>query len=238
MKRLDNILVNTGYGSRREVQKLIRWKKVKVNGEIINTPSKHVDPLKDEIYVYEHKVEYREFVYLMLNKPSGFVSAVQDKFDRTVLELINEEDKVLEPYPVGRLDKDTVGLLILSNDGTMCHRVLSPKLHVEKKYYVKVSSCLNFGHVETFNSGVVLKDGYKCKSAKLEIINSSLNGSECEVTLTEGKFHQIKRMFEAIDMEVTYLKRVKFCNIYLDENLKEGAYRHLTEEEVNFLKSV
>lgn len=238
MKRLDNVLVNSGYGSRREVQKIIRWKKVKVNGEIITTPSKHVDVLKDEIYVLDKKVVYKEFVYLMLNKPSGFVSAVQDKFERTVLELIEDEDIVLNPYPIGRLDKDTVGLLILSNDGNMCHRVLSPKLHVEKKYLVKVFSCLNSGHVEKFNNGVVLDDGYKCKSSKLEILNSSPDESECEVILTEGKFHQVKRMFEAIGMTVTYLKRVKFCHINLDDNLKEGEYRHLTDEEVKILKSI
>ena len=238
MKRLDNILVNSGYGSRREVQKLIRWKKVKVNGEIVTTPSIHVDPIKDEIYVLDKKVIYREFVYLMLNKPSGFVSAVQDKFDRTVLELINHEDKVLEPYPIGRLDKDTVGLLILSNDGNMCHRVLSPKLHVEKKYLVKVSSCLNFGHVERFNNGITLDDGYKCKSAKLEILDSSDEESTCEVILTEGKFHQVKRMFDALDMKVIYLKRIMFCNITLDNSLKEGEYRHLSEEEINLLKSI
>ena len=238
MKRLDNVLVNSGYGSRREVQKIIRWKKVKVNGEIITTPSKHVDVLKDEIYVLDKKVVYKEFVYLMLNKPSGFVSAVQDKFERTVLELIEDEDIVLNPYPIGRLDKDTVGLLILSNDGNMCHRVLSPKLHVEKKYLVKVFSCLNSGHVEKFNNGIVLEDGYKCKSSKLEILNSSPDESECEVILTEGKFHQVKRMFEAIGMTVTYLKRVKFCHINLDDNLKEGEYRHLTDEEVKILKSI
>lgn len=238
MKRLDNVLVNSGYGSRREVQKIIRQKKVKVNGEIINKPSVHVDVLKDEICVLNSKVLYKNFVYLMLNKPAGFVSATHDKFDRTVLELINNEDKILEPYPVGRLDKDTVGLLIISNDGNMCHRVLSPKRHVEKKYFVKVDMCLKNSHVEIFNNGIVLDDGYKCKSVALEILNSSDESSECFVILTEGKFHQIKRMFNSIGANVLYLKRITFCDIELDENLNEGEYRHLTDEEINILKSV
>lgn len=238
MKRLDNVLVNSGFGSRREVQKIIRQKKVKVNGEIINRPSVHVDVLRDEVYVLNQKVDYKDFVYLMLNKPAGFVSAVQDKFDRTVLELIRDEDKVLEPYPVGRLDKDTVGLLIISNDGNMCHRVLSPKRHVEKKYFVRVDTCLKSSDSETFNNGVILDDGYKCKPVILEILSSGSDGSECVVTLVEGKFHQIKRMFNSIGSNVLHLKRIKFCDIYLDESLGEGEYRHLTDDEINILKSV
>lgn len=238
MKRLDNILVNSGFGSRREVQKIIKQKKVTVNGEIINRPSMHFDILKDNICVLGEKVLYREFVYLMLNKPAGFVSATHDKFERTVLELIDDKDKFLDPYPIGRLDKDTVGLLIISNDGNMCHRVLSPKYHVEKKYFVKVNICLNSSHVEIFNNGVVLDDGYKCKPCKLVILNSDSEMSECEVILTEGKFHQIKKMFEAINSKVLYLKRTKFSGIELDESLNEGEYRNLTDEEINILKSV
>ncbi len=238
MKRLDNILANSGYGSRREVQKLIRCKKVKVNGEIVNNPSTHVDGNKDEIYVFDEKVQYKDFVYLMLNKPSGFISATHDNFDRVVLELIDDKDKILDPYPIGRLDKDTVGLLLISNDGEMCHRVLSPKRHVTKKYFVKVDNCLNCSHIEIFNEGVVLDDGYKCKKSLLKILNSSNEFSECELILTEGKFHQVKRMFEAIGFNVLYLKRVEFCTIKLDPNLKEGEYRHLTESEINILKSV
>lgn len=238
MKRLDNILVNSGYGSRREVQKIIKQKKVTVNGEIINRPSMHFDILKDDICVLGEKVLYKEFVYLMLNKPSGFVSATHDKFERTVLELIDDKDKFLDPYPIGRLDKDTVGLLIISNDGNMCHRVLSPKYHVEKKYFVRVDTCLNSSHVEIFKNGVVLDNGYKCKPCELIILNSDSETSECEVILTEGKFHQIKKMFEAIDSKVLYLKRTKFSGIELDENLNEGEYRNLSDEEINILKSV
>lgn len=238
MKRLDNILVNSGYGSRREVQKIIKQKRVKVNEEIINKPATHVDILKDEICVDGERVEYKEFVYLMLNKPEGFVSATYDKFERTVLELIDDEDKILDPYPIGRLDKDTVGLLLISNDGTMCHRVLSPKRHVDKKYFARVKGCLNSSHIEIFNKGVEIDGGYVCKPCDLKILNSSVEVSECEIILTEGKFHQIKRMFEAIGSEVLYLKRTKFSEIELDENLREGEYRHLTEEEINILKSV
>lgn len=238
MKRLDNLLVNSGYGSRREVQKIIRQKKVTINGEIVNRPAVHVDILKDEVCVLGEKVVYKEFVYLMMNKPAGFVSATHDKFDRTVLELIDDEDKFLDPYPIGRLDKDTVGLLLISNDGNMCHRVLSPKRHVEKKYFAKVDMCLNSSHIEIFKDGITIDDGYKCKPAILNILNSSEEESECEIILTEGKFHQIKRMFEALGGNVTYLKRTKFCEIVLDENLNEGEYRHLTDDEVNILKSI
>lgn len=238
MKRLDNILVNSGYGSRREVQKIIKQKRVTVNGEIINRPAVHVDVLKDEICVDEERVVYKKFIYLMLNKPKGFVSATHDKFDRTVLELIDDDDKILNPYPIGRLDKDTVGLLLISNDGAMCHRVLSPKRHVEKKYFAKVEGCLNSSHIEIFNKGIEIDGGYVCKPCDLKILNSSIEMSECEIILTEGKFHQIKRMFNAIGFEVLYLKRIKFYDIELDKNLNEGEYRHLTEEEINILKSV
>ena len=130
----------------------------------------------------------------------------------------------MEPYPVGRLDKDTVGLLIISNDGNMCHRVLSPKRHVEKKYFVRVDTCLNSSHIEIFSKGVILEDGYKCKPVELKILNSTPTSSECEV--------------EAINSNVLYLKRIEFCGIELDENLNEGEYRHLTDEEVNILKLV
>jgi len=151
---------------------------------------------------------------------------------------VREEDKILDPYPIGRLDKDTVGLLIISNDGNMCHRVLSPKRHVEKKYFVIVNGCLNDSFIEIFNDGVVLEDGIKCKSAKLKILKIHNDKSECELILTEGKFHQIKRMFEVLGFLVTYLKRIEFGGLKLDESLKEGEYRHLTEEEINLLKMV
>lgn len=238
MKRLDNLLVNSGYGSRREVQKLIRQKKVTVNGEVVNKPAVHVDFVKDKVCVLGEEVLYNEFVYLMMNKPSGFISATYDKFERTVLELVDDEDKMLEPYPIGRLDKDTVGLLIISNDGDMCHRVLSPKRHVEKKYFVRVDGCLNDSYIEIFNDGIVLEDDVKCKPARLTILKAYENESECELILTEGKFHQIKRMFEVLGFKVTYLRRVEFGGIKLDESLKEGEYRHLTSEEVNLLKTV
>lgn len=238
MKRLDNFLVNNGYGSRKEVKKLIHQNSVSVNGEIVNKPSVHIDVDNDKVCVLGEEVLYKEFVYLMMNKPSGFVSAVYDKFDRTVLEIIDERDKILDPYPIGRLDKDTVGLLIISNDGDMCHRVLSPKRHVEKKYFVRVNGCLNDSFVGIFSDGIVLEDGIKCKSSKLKILKVYEGESECELILIEGKFHQIKRMFGVFGFMVTYLKRIEFGGIRIDENLKEGEYRHLTIEEINLLKMV
>lgn len=238
MMRLDKFIANNGYGSRKEVHKLIRQNSVSVNGEIVDKPSVHIDIKKDKVCVNGEEVLYTEFVYLMMNKPPGFVSATFDKFDRTVLEIVSEEDKILGPYPIGRLDKDTVGLLIISNDGDMCHRVLSPKRHVEKKYFVRVDGCLNDSFIGIFNDGVVLEDGVKCKSAKLKILKVHNDGSECELILTEGKFHQIKRMFETFGFLVTYLKRIEFGGLKLDEGLKEGEYRHLTVEEINLLKMV
>lgn len=238
MKRLDNFLVNTGYGSRKEVQKLIRSNQVRVNEEVVNKPSIHVDVLKDKVFILDEEVVYRDFVYLMMNKPAGFVSSTYDKFDRTVLELVLDEDKILDPYPIGRLDKDTVGLLIISNDGDMCHRVLSPKHHVKKKYFVKVNGSLNNSHIEIFSNGIVLDGDIKCKPAKLTILQSDRSESRCELILTEGKFHQVKRMFDVLGLKVIYLRRVEFGGIKIDETLKEGEYRHLTEEEVGLLKSV
>lgn len=238
MKRLDNILVNSGYGSRKDVQKIIKGKNVLVNNEIITKPSIHVNIQEDDITVYNEKVNYVEFVYLMMNKPKGFVSATHDKYDRTVLDLINDKDKFLEPYPIGRLDKDTVGLLIISNDGDMCHRVLAPKRHVSKKYFAKVNIPLNENHVKLFKNGIILEDNYKCMPGILNIISSSNEESHCEIVIHEGKFHQIKRMFESLGGSVTYLKRTNFGEIVLDESLLEGEYRHLTESEVSSLKSV
>ncbi len=234
MKRLDNLLANSGYGSRKDVQKIIKGKRVSVNGNIITKVSEHVDVAKDKVMVDGETLIYREFVYLMMNKPSGFVSAVHDKFDRVVLDLIDEEDKILEPYPIGRLDKDTVGLLIISNDGEMCHRVLSPKRHVPKKYFVYVDGILKEEYIKIFKDGVILEDGTLCKEAILNI----LDDTSCYLTITEGKFHQVKRMFESLSLNVTYLKRVEFSDIKLDESLKEGEYRHLTDEEIEILKRV
>lgn len=232
MERIDKILANMGYGSRKEVKKLIKNNLVEVNGKKIKDPSINIDPEKDKIMVGDEIVNYRKFIYIMMNKPEGVVSATFDNYDETVIDLLEEEYQVFNPFPVGRLDKDTVGLLLITNDGELNHKLISPKWKVDKVYYAEINKEVNDEDVEAFKNGIVLSDGYKCMPGKLEIIKSDENGAEVYVTIQEGKFHQVKRMFEALDKKVVYLKRVKFGNISLDENLEEGEYRELTEEEL------
>lgn len=232
MERIDKILANMGYGSRKEVKKLIKNNLVEVNGEKIKDPSINIDPEKDKIMVGDEIVNYRKFIYIMMNKPEGVVSATFDNYDETVIDLLGEEYQVFNPFPVGRLDKDTVGLLLITNDGELNHKLISPKWKVDKVYYAEINKEVNDEDVEAFKNGIILSDGYKCMPGKLEIIKSDENGAEVYVTIQEGKFHQVKRMFEALDKKVVYLKRVKFGNISLDENLEEGEYRELTEEEL------
>ncbi|RXI50254.1 16S rRNA pseudouridine(516) synthase [Clostridium tetani] len=232
MERIDKILANMGYGSRKEVKKLIKNNLVEVNGEKVKDPSINIDPEKDKILVGDKLVNYRKFIYIMMNKPEGVVSATFDNYDETVIDLLEEEYQVFNPFPVGRLDKDTVGLLLITNDGELNHKLISPKWKVDKVYYAEINKEVNEKDIEAFQNGIVISDGYKCMPGKLEIIKSDENGAEVYVTIQEGKFHQVKRMFEALDKKVVYLKRVKFGNINLDETLEEGEYRELTEEEL------
>ncbi|AAO36869.1 pseudouridine synthase [Clostridium tetani] len=232
MERIDKILANMGYGSRKEVKKLIKNNLVEVNGEKVKDPSINIDPEKDKILVGDKVVNYRKFIYIMMNKPEGVVSATFDNYDETVIDLLEEEYQVFNPFPVGRLDKDTVGLLLITNDGELNHKLISPKWKVDKVYYAEINKEVNEKDIEAFQNGIVISDGYKCMPGKLEIIKSDENGAEVYVTIQEGKFHQVKRMFEALDKKVVYLKRVKFGNINLDETLEEGEYRELTEEEL------
>lgn len=232
MERLDKILANMGYGTRKEVKKLVKSNLVEVNGEKVKDPSINVDPKKDKILVGNEIVDYRKFIYIMMNKPEGVVSATVDNYDETVIDLLEEEYKVFNPFPVGRLDKDTVGLLLITNDGELNHKLISPRWNVDKVYYAEINKEVDDRDIEAFKNGIVISEGYKCRPGKLEIIKSDENGAEVYVTIQEGKFHQVKRMFEALDKEVVYLKRVKFGNINLDETLKEGEYRELTEDEL------
>ncbi len=171
-----------------------------------------------------------------MNKPAGVVSATFDNYDETVVDLLEYEHRIFDPFPVGRLDKDTVGFLLLTNDGELNHRLISPKWHVDKVYYAKIDKKVDDKDIKAFEKGVVLDDGYKCLPAKLEIIRAAEDGSEVLVTLQEGKFHQVKRMFESVSKKVTYLKRIAFGPLKLDEDLEEGEYRELTEEELVQLK--
>lgn len=234
-QRIDKILSNLGYGSRSELKKLCKSGLVKVNGKVINNPGVQVDVENDEILFDGEKVVYKEFIYLMLNKPDGYISATFDKRDPIVLDLIDKEDLIFEPFPVGRLDKDTEGLLVLTNDGQLAHRVLSPKKHVPKTYYAKVEGVITEEDVNAFAEGVTLDDGYETMPAELEILKSD-EISEIELTIHEGKFHQVKRMFESVGKKVVYLKRLSMGKLKLDEGLALGEYRELTEEEVKMIE--
>lgn len=235
MERLDKILSNMGYGSRKDVKKIIKEGRVEINGEIIYKNDYKINPYTDKIKLDGEEIFFRKYVYIMMNKPKGLVSSTDDPINRTVLELLDEEYLIFNPFPAGRLDKDTEGLLILTNDGKLAHELLSPKKGVEKTYYVEVDGYVEEEHKKLFNEGVTLDDGYKTLSAKLKIIESGFI-SKVELTIKEGKFHQVKRMFQAIDMEVIYLKRISMGPIKLDERLELGQYRELAEEEIKLLK--
>ena len=234
-QRIDKVLSNLGYGSRSELKKICKNGLVKVNGKVINNPGVQVDVENDEIIFDGEKVTYKEFIYLMLNKPDGYISATFDKRDPIVLDLIDKEDLVFEPFPVGRLDKDTEGLLVLTNDGQLAHRVLSPKKHVPKTYYAKIEGVVTEEDIKAFAKGVTLDDGYETMPAELVILKSD-EISEIELTIHEGKFHQVKRMFESVDKKVIYLKRLSMGKLQLDENLALGEYRELTDEEVKMIE--
>ena len=234
-QRIDKVLSNLGYGSRSELKKICKNGLVKVNGKFINNPGVQVDVENDEIIFDGEKVTYKEFIYLMLNKPDGYISATFDKRDPIVLDLIDKEDLVFEPFPVGRLDKDTEGLLVLTNDGQLAHRVLSPKKHVPKTYYAKIEGVVTEDDIKAFAKGVTLDDGYETMPAELVILKSD-EISEIELTIHEGKFHQVKRMFESVDKKVIYLKRLSMGKLQLDKNLALGEYRELTDEEIKMIE--
>ena len=236
MERLDKVLSNLGYGSRKEIKQAIRKGLIEVNGELVKDNGMQVDPENDRIIVNGEEIFYRKYIYLMMNKPDGVVSATFDNRDETVIDLLEVEHQVFNPFPVGRLDKDTVGLLLLTNDGELNHRLISPKWKVDKIYYAKIDKKVTEADVKKFKNGITLDDGYLCKEAKLEILEATDEGSEVMITIQEGKYHQVKRMFEAVGKNVIYLKRVEFGTLKLDEDLEEGEYRELTEEEINILK--
>ncbi|EGT3814323.1 TPA: rRNA pseudouridine synthase [Clostridioides difficile] len=234
-QRIDKILSNLGYGSRSEIKKYCKQGSVVVNGSEVSNTGTQVDTENDEILFNGEEVIYREYIYLMMNKPDGYISATTDKYDPTVLDLIDLSYLAFEPFPVGRLDKDTEGLLVLTNDGKLSHRVLSPKKHVPKTYYAKIDGVVTEEDVEAFLEGVVLDDGYKTMPSQLNILKSD-DESEIELTIHEGKFHQVKRMFESVGKKVVYLKRLSMGNLKLDESLKLGEYRELTDEEVKLIE--
>ncbi len=229
MIRLDKMLAHMGYGSRKEVKELIRKGFVSVDGEIVKSDDIKVDE-NNEVVIFDDVVNYDEFIYLMLNKPDGYISATYDNNYPVVLDLIyGYESRNL--FPVGRLDIDTYGLLILTNDGKLAHKLLSPKGHVPKKYYLKYEGTYKDSFKEIFKNGIKLDD-YITKPA----IYEDLGNNEAYITIYEGKYHQVKRMMEYVGCKVTYLERIEFGDIKLDNNLKRGEFRLLSDEEVNKLK--
>ncbi|WP_286155290.1 pseudouridine synthase [Romboutsia ilealis] len=233
--RVDKLLSNVGVASRAELKKYCKQGLISVNGKVINNPGIQVDSENDEVMFNGEKIVYREFIYIMLNKPDGYISATFDKYDPIVLDLIDQSYLVFEPFPVGRLDKDTEGLLVLTNDGQLAHRVLSPKKHVPKTYYAKIQGKVTEEDILAFEKGVILDDGYETMPSQLKILKSD-DISEIELTIHEGKFHQVKRMFESVGKKVVYLKRLSMGKLKLDESLKLGEYRELTEEEVKLIE--
>ena len=233
--RLDKLLAHCGYGSRKDVKDIIKKGFVSVNGKIEKKDKTQVDPNVDEVIIDGEVLMYEEYVYYMLNKPDGFVSATEDNVHRTVIELIDDyyRDDI---FPVGRLDIDTEGLLLITNDGQLSHQLLSPKKHCPKVYYAKIKGEVTQDDVKAFKDGITIDDGYVCQSAVLNILSVADGNSEIEVEIYEGKFHQVKRMFIAVGKEVTYLKRIRMKNIVLDPSLKLGEFRRLTQEELDGLK--
>lgn len=234
--RLDKILANLGFGSRSEVRKLILSGKVKVGSETVKDPSFHAEE-GSQIFFEDAPVDRKEFHYFIMNKPSGFITATEDRRERTVMEIFPERIRRMKLFPVGRLDKDTEGLLLFTDDGDLAHRMISPKNMVEKVYYAVIEGSLDTEKIQEFETGLVLEEGFVTMPAKLRIISEKENGAETEVTVFEGKFHQVKRMFEAVGCRVTYLKRIQFGSLVLDETqLQAGKYRELSLEEESLIR--
>ena len=236
MLRLDRMLVTLGKGSRSEMQKAIRGGRVRVNGDVQRDPSAQVGE-DAEILLNGQKLDPRLTRHVMLHKPAGLLTAARDKKQPTVMDLLPAEYAAIGCMPVGRLDKDTEGLLLLTNEGGLAHDILSPKHHVDKVYYARTAGCLTKEDCRAFAAGMTLGGGLECLPAGLEILSAGPEGSEGLVTLREGKFHQVKRMLAARGKPVLYLKRVRMGNLPLDPALEPGTYRYLTEDEVESLRN-
>ena len=223
-----------GYGSRKDVKDHIKKGFVKINGQIVKDNTMKLDPYNDKVHFKDELINYREFIYLMMNKPQGLVSSTDDPLTETVIDLLPREYLIYEPFPAGRLDKDTEGLLLITNDGQLAHQLLSPKKGVNKVYYVEVDGYVDASYKDKFQDGIILDDGYKTLPAQLEIINSDII-SKVNLTIQEGKYHQVKRMFESISMKVIFLKRISMGPLELDTSLETGEFRELTDDEIKLL---
>ena len=232
--RLDKFLVSTGKISRSDAGRAARGGKITVNGIVEKKADRHIDPDKDVVTLHGERIVYRRYTYILLNKPAGYVSATEDGRDPTVLTLLPEELQRIGLFPCGRLDKYTLGLMLLTNDGDLSHRLLSPRHHVEKRYAYTCRHPLSSEDMERLEGGVELEDGYVTKPARMLAEDLSQSGI---IILTEGKYHQIKRMFEAVDNKIETLERVTFGPLTLDPTLSRGEWRYLSDDEIALLQS-
>lgn len=228
--RLDKYLADMGVGSRSQIKQMVRKGQISLNGDIVKKPETKVNIQTDQVAVLGNIITYQKYRYILLHKPAGLVSATEDKREKTVLDLLPQEMQK-DMFPVGRLDKDTEGLLLLTNDGDLAHRLLSPKKHVDKTYYAKIEGKVTESDGLAFEEGVDIGDEKKTMPAKLQILSSD-EISEILLTIQEGRFHQVKRMFQAVGKKVMYLKRVSMGPLHLESELSIGAFRELTEEEL------
>lgn len=229
--RLDKYLTSLGYGSRSQVKELVKKGKIKVNNIVVNKPEFHIDENNDKVSFDGLNLEYHRFYYYMMNKPAGVLTAVSDFQCKTVLDIM-DVTPIKGLFPVGRLDKDTEGLLLITNDGELSHLLLSPGRHVDKKYYVEVDGEIKEDYIDIFGEGFDIGLKSITKPAKLEIVDHN----KAYITITEGKYHQVKRMFKHFGLNVTYLKRIEMGTLVLDDNLASGEYRPLTTEEIKKLE--
>ena len=232
--RIDRFLGLTGQATRSESKKMIRAGAVTVNGAAVRSADAKLDPERDRVLFCGREVIYRRYTYILMNKPQGVVSATEDGRDKTVIELLPDDMRKTDLFPCGRLDKNTLGLMLITDNGDLAHRLLSPKSHVEKKYYFKSRFPLTGDEAKRFEDGLVLEDGYETKPAKIDLQG---NGDEGVITLVEGKYHQIKRMLEALNNKITYLERISFGPLVLDGSLQRGEWRYLTDEEIAALEA-
>ncbi|WP_215189937.1 pseudouridine synthase [Exiguobacterium sp. s6] len=231
--RIDKLLANMGYGSRKDVKILLKQGAVRIDDQPVKDAKRQINLEAERVTVHGEVVEYKPFVYLMMNKPAGVISATEDKVESTVVDLIDPAYAHYDLFPVGRLDKDTTGLLLLTNDGAFNHALMSPRKHVDKVYIAEVDGEMTADDVRRFAEGVELEDGYTTKPARLELLSKSGRRSTIRLTLSEGKYHQVKRMVAAVGKHVERLERVQIGGLELDPTLEPGAYRELTEPEVD-----
>jgi len=240
--RIDKFLAHTGYGTRSEVKRLLRIKAIKVEGNVVIDPKTQIDPAKHSVSVYDENVIYRQHVYLMMNKPSNYLSATHDRQHKTVIDLLDATYQRYQVVPVGRLDLDTEGFMLLTNDGKLVHEITAPNKKIYKRYIAHITGDLKDASIEKLRLGVEILDGrkqiFQTKPAKIKVLGTVINQTIVEIEITEGKFHQVKRMFASVDCEVIYLKRLAIGDLKLDPTLALGGYRELTEAELEILQGI